>query len=414
MAIQDNASLALIPSGYKSGKLYSVIPDSGNGDFTHTRGSTATRVNAAGLIETMASGVPRLDYPLVDGVVQSCPALLLEPQRTNMLSYSEDFSQSTRWLIASMTVTTNNTTAPDGNQTADKIQATGAGSIRTNNSYTVTSGYSFSIFVKKGNSRYVTLRSFAFTTSAIIGFDLDNETAQTGGVIEKYPNDWYRLSISKDVSSDADKNGYFYIYLPNSLGSTTSVSGNYAYFWGAQLEDADYPTSYIYVPGFSAVTRNADVCNSAGTTAEFNDTESSWFVELQGLAEDNTNKYITISDGGGSPYTNSLVIQYRNNGTLRIFHNGLDFADGIFIGGSSFDLTENHKIAIRFKQNDMAVYIDGVAQSLSGSFVYQTISGLDTLRFEQPNGGNAFYGKVKQLLVFKTALSDSDLATLTS
>jgi hypothetical protein len=83
MAIEDNASLALIPSGYKSGLLYSVIPDNGNGDFTHTRGSTATRVNAGGLIETMASGVPRLDYPLIDGVVQSCPALLLEPSRTN-------------------------------------------------------------------------------------------------------------------------------------------------------------------------------------------------------------------------------------------------------------------------------------------------------------------------------------------
>lgn len=49
MAIEDNASIALIPSGYKSGKLYSVIPDSGNGDFTHSRGSTATRVAASGL-----------------------------------------------------------------------------------------------------------------------------------------------------------------------------------------------------------------------------------------------------------------------------------------------------------------------------------------------------------------------------
>jgi hypothetical protein len=414
MAIQDDASLAMIPAAYGAAKLYSVIPSNGNGDFTHSRTGNATRVNKGGFIETMGSNVPRLDYPLIDGVVQSCPALLLEPSRTNMLSYSEDFSQSTRWLVSSMTITTDDAVAPDGNQTADKAEATGAGSIRTNNAYTVTSGYSFSIFVKKGNSRYVTLRSFAFTTSAIIGFDLDTETAQTGGVIEKYPNDWYRLSISKDVSSDADKNGYFYIYLPNSLGSTTTVSGNYAYFWGAQLEDADYHTSYIPVLGLSSVTRSADVCNGAGTSAEFNDTESSWFVELQGLAEDNTNKYISISDGGGSPYTNSLSIQYRNNGTLRIFHNGLDFADAIFVGGSSFDLTENHKIAIRFKENDMAVYIDGVSQSLSGSFVYQSISGLNTLRFEQPNAGNAFYGKVKQLMVFKTALSDSDLEDLTS
>jgi hypothetical protein len=414
MSLYDKASLVQIPSGTKDGTLYSVLPANGNGDFTHTRASSATRVNKDGLIESVASDVPRLDYPLIDGVVQSCPALLLEPSRTNMLSYSEDFSQSTRWLVSSMTITTDDAVAPDGNQTADKAEATGAGSIRTNNAYTVTSGYSFSIFVKKGNSRYVTLRSFAFTTSAIIGFDLDTETAQTGGVIEKYPNDWYRLSISKDVSSDADKNGYFYIYLPNSLGSTTTVSGNYAYFWGAQLEDADYHTSYIPVLGLSSVTRSADECSGAGTSAEFNDTESSFFVEIEGFEDGNTSKYVSITDGGGSPYTNSVCIQYRNDGNLRVFHNGLDFADAICI--VDIDQTVNHKIAVRYKENDMAVYIDGVSQTIRASFVYQTISGLNELTFGQPSFTyiNPFYGKSRQVMVFNETLTDSELENISS
>ena len=91
MSVKDNASIALIPSGYKSGKLYSVIPESGNGDFTHSRSNTtATRVGASGLIENVSSNVPRLDYPLIDGVVQDCPALLLEPSRTNTITYSEN------------------------------------------------------------------------------------------------------------------------------------------------------------------------------------------------------------------------------------------------------------------------------------------------------------------------------------
>ena len=81
-------SLAMIPSGYKATKLYSVLPTDGVGDFTVARASTATRVNQAGLIETVGADVPRLDYS--DG---GCPVLLTEPQSTNELLWSEDYTQ---------------------------------------------------------------------------------------------------------------------------------------------------------------------------------------------------------------------------------------------------------------------------------------------------------------------------------
>ena len=98
MSIYDNAGVVQIPSGYKAGttdNLYSVLPANGNGDFNATRGSTATRVNKDGFIESVATNVPRLDYPLIDGVVQDCPALLLEPQRTNGLPYSLEYDNNT-------------------------------------------------------------------------------------------------------------------------------------------------------------------------------------------------------------------------------------------------------------------------------------------------------------------------------
>ena len=45
-------SVAMIPTGFKQGKLYSVLPEDGTGDFEFTRASAATRVNEDGLIQT--------------------------------------------------------------------------------------------------------------------------------------------------------------------------------------------------------------------------------------------------------------------------------------------------------------------------------------------------------------------------
>ena len=72
--------LCLIPAAQGT-SLYSVLPSSGVGDFDFTRSGSATRINSQGLIETVASGVSRLNYPMIDGVVKGCPSHILEPQR---------------------------------------------------------------------------------------------------------------------------------------------------------------------------------------------------------------------------------------------------------------------------------------------------------------------------------------------
>jgi hypothetical protein len=83
--------LALIPAAQGS-KFYSVLPSDGVGDFDFARASAATRINKYGLIETVASGQSRLNYPLIDGVVNGCPHHILEPARTNLIQYSEDLA----------------------------------------------------------------------------------------------------------------------------------------------------------------------------------------------------------------------------------------------------------------------------------------------------------------------------------
>jgi hypothetical protein len=91
----DDASLVLIPSGIKASKVYSVKPEDGTGDFTFGRASTATRTNASGVIESVASNVPRLDY-----TNSTCPKLLAEQQRTNLVFPSDVATTQTRTVTA--------------------------------------------------------------------------------------------------------------------------------------------------------------------------------------------------------------------------------------------------------------------------------------------------------------------------
>jgi hypothetical protein len=86
MSLLTQASLILTPTAYKDNKLYSVVPSNGNGDLTFTRATTATRINSSGVIETVASNVPRLDYS------SGTASILLEPQRTNLLLNSGTLS----------------------------------------------------------------------------------------------------------------------------------------------------------------------------------------------------------------------------------------------------------------------------------------------------------------------------------
>jgi hypothetical protein len=163
MSIYDKASLVHIPSGYRSGTLYNVLPNNADGDFDFSRGSTATRVNKDGLIETVAIGVPRLDYPLLDGVVQDCPTLLLEPSRTNRITDTEGwsgFSQVNAVLSDNTSIT-----APDGSATGIKTLTSSSTAQpriewRGISVPASTTTYVWSVFVKKRYNKICGIISF--------------------------------------------------------------------------------------------------------------------------------------------------------------------------------------------------------------------------------------------------------------
>ena len=413
MSILDKASLIQIPSGYKSGKLYSIKPDNGDGDFTFSRSSSATRVNAEGLIEEVSTDVPRLDYS--DG---SCPSLLLERQSTNLVTYSEDYSDSS-WTKVNASVSSNTATSPSGETNASTLVSTSGTSEQYLDvgSLSVTSGedYTMSVFVKKNNYDFFLIRftgvGGAFSAGNVF-FNINNGTLgaiDSGytGSIESFGNGWYRCSATKTASGTTGS-GKVRLQLATS-DNTESISGDGSsgtFIYGSQFEQNSYPTSYIPSNSGSSTTRTADVCNNAGTSATFNSTEGVLFVEMAALADD-TQQQIGVY---GDSTTEQLRIEITNNVIKGQLYNGAFQANM----SSTQTVTNFNKVALKWKVDDFALWINGTEVATDSSGTTFSAETLDRVHFSAQNGSTyAAQAKTKQLMVFDEALSNEELSDLT-
>jgi len=407
-----------------------------NGDANIVRSSMAglekadsTHLTPAGIIDhgkriydsmfDLASAEPRIDFTdNTDG------HLLLEPQSTNLLPYSEDFSQ---WSADDVEVVNNATTSPNGDVTATLIKGNTNASrhhvAKTALTNTVTA--SFSVFAKAKELRYLQVAS-ANSTDQVANFDLLNGTIGTVGagfsdvVLEEYPNDWYRISL---VS--LNRYNSFYISLVSSTTAswleswTMSNNTDGLYIWGAQLEELSYATSYIPTNG-GQVTRDAETCTGAGEAADFNSEEGVLYAEIAKV-QDNPDHYRLISLNNADSNSDATSV------TLGFDHNDNDFYIRIRSGGVNklLTYTQNattnifHKIAIKYKSGNSAFFIDGNKltnyNTGDGTETFTFPVALDNLSFDyNGNGTLPFYGKCKAIRVYKEALSDTDLENLTS
>ncbi|MDB4245981.1 hypothetical protein N9824_00390 [bacterium] len=506
--------LALIPSGYGDGKLYSVMPTNGSGDFAFSRGSGATRINKDGLIETMTqtlgdelitngyfsadsdwikgtgwsisggtancdgtannavrqnfslptgtlrikfdvtartlgsvnlwinkpafsqlisadaigsyeidvvttsganniyfystnlfngsidnvsvkeviSGLdtPRLDYPLIDGVVSGCPSVLLEPQRTNLIQWSDLFSASSTGgyygLYWNAIITDNNAISPDGSLNASKVvRGTDDVLIRALSVVTVSTENTATLWAKKGNYDKITL-------------DIGDEATSTITLTDE----WQRI----ETTTSSALNTHVDISMPNS------ASGDYIYIYGFQVEEGSYATSYIPTNG-TAVTRLADAANGAGDATTFNDSEGVLMFEGSFPASTtSSNLRIAISD---TTANNRVLIQ-----NVSASANRLQFY--VIVGGvtsTDINLAINNiatfnKIVFKYKENDFSVFINGFEVLTDTSGITFPNGTLTELAFDGGDGAFDFYGKTKQIQYFQTALNDSELEELTS
>jgi len=348
--------------------------------FDFSRASKATVVNKDGLIEEVGSGQPRVDYK-----DDSKGALKLEPSRTNLLPYSEDFIVS-NWTKTRCTVTSNQAVSPDGNLTADLMTATGDDARLEDQVGSSGQQYTQSIYVKSAQSTNVN-GQMDFAGLNPVTFTANQQ--------------WQRINTTL---TDTNQLGRARVRITNN--------GDALYVWGGQIEAGTYPTSYIPTQG-SAVTRLADVCNQTPPSGVIGQTEGTLLVDFIRKPQSNST---TGLFGISSSNNADRVIIWNNfslNGLgLQIKANGSNISGNQSLG--TFDNNENYKIAISYKSGEIKSYVNGNSVlSLSNSFTFA--NDINTIIVNSYQVGiNSELSPFKNLKLYNTALTDEELAKLTS
>ena len=383
--ISNYVSGNVIPA-FVGGNSYSKVYNA-NGTFTEVISSYSdTRfvfyatsftgsIDNVSVKEVTRDNVPRIDYS-----GGGCPHILAEPQRTNLITYSEDFTDSS-WATFDCTVGSTSNIQPNGvNEGYSLTYTADIGVARTFESVVSGSSYTFSAYIKSSQNGTIKMAR-------------SNQPAD--GQYINVTTDWKRFDVQITPTSTTDGGG-FYRLLASDLSSIE--------VYGAQLEEGSYATSYIPTSG-STVTRNQDQFTRDGIGSLINSTEGVLFLEMAALSNDTSFRAMSISDGTTS---NRITLVY--NGGIRAFN---------VVGGSvssninySTTITTTQKIAIVWSSSSFALWVNGSKIS-SQSGISIPSSTLNKLSLDQGNGGNNMFAKVKQLQVYKTALTDEQLIQLT-
>ncbi len=419
-------SLLIVPARFKSGKLYSQLPTSGAGDFTVTRATAATRVNASGFIESVASGIPRLDYFASGGTV-GCPALLVEPSGTNTLSGS--VSIDTGWTITADTPITSGIVSPSGSTNATLFQA-GSTASRVRQAATLVSGttYTFSCFGKFGSlSSGFTINVFdenaaSYASGVCQAFNLNEGTLGASGTIgagftlqsvgmENYGNGWYRCRMTVLMGyTPATPRVGFRIGTQITGGRPLSVVSGTVNVWGAQLETGSVATSYIPTTTGS-VTRNADVISVSGAVSgSIGQTEGTMYAEVDVRNWVNLSRIFSISDGTA---TNRIMTLFNTSNRFRVIIDSGGGAAQVDI--SSASLTNGiHKIAVGYAANDVVFYVNGGLVSGDTTVNIPACSQVFLGKIETSASTNFLNDRIRAAALYTTRLTNAQLAALTS
>jgi hypothetical protein len=338
----------------------------------------------------------------------------MEPTRTNLMIYSQMMDVSAWAKVASTTITSNTITSPDGYTNADLVTGGANNSLsRIAQNFNAVSGttYAFSAFVKQGpDNAQTAIRMISNANANIGGISI----VFTGGVpaitatgitlnakAESFGNGWYRISGTY-VAPVTETNRFAYY-------SDTAGTNKSSYFWGAQLEAGAYATSYIPTTA-ATVTRNVDVMSKTSITSLLGQDEGTLFIDINRNASSNAgtdSSYVSIN----STFANRLTIFWTANNSISI-QMRVNSAT-IYTKTITTNLDRN-KIAVGYKLNDLALYLNGQLIETSAITADFTTYNITKINYEAGATTNFIQTKFNQALVFKTRLSNDELATLTT
>ena len=320
----------------------------------------------AGLLEDE----PRFDYS--GGA--TCPSLLLEPSRTNIMTQSEFAALA---LVSNVTKTNNYTTSPEGVSNGTRLQFTANGFVG-NNTQASSTQYTLSCYAKRNDSG-----------TQSVGFFVNG----SGSVNSAWSltSDWQRFT-------------YTYTSSNTSYAGVAGISGADISVYGFQMEAAPYATSYIPTYG-SSVTRVAEGQTYSGFSSLIGQTQGTLFLEVDNVA--NNTEIFSINRSTA----NAIFLRaFSNRYGIYVWSDGATWAPN-----TSIVNTDRMKIAIAYKSNDFAIYANGSQVATNNTLTWTPNITIDTLNFNVggyiSNKGNP---KFNQLLLFKTRLSNAELATLTT
>ena len=394
-----------------SGSIYIQDAMLNQGMVAYPYVETTTAPVAGGILEDM----PRLDY-----TDSSCPSLKLEPQRTNLIEYSEYLGSN--WTFIRTNYESNTATSPEGLTNAAKVFA----NTSSGNHYFekvgftgFTSGdYTYSFFAKSAGSDFVQIatstgfdsryQNFNLTTGEKASGDTDSSGYDTS-ITPIGDDGWYRLTITANAPSTSVR----FLIIPiltdaarNPVFTGDGVNG--FYFYGAQLEqDATYPTSYIPTNGTSQ-TRLVDVCSKTGVSSLIGQTEGTLFAEFTPTSNLNTDIVQLLAD---TALDNGVSIGCGVGNIYGSVYTDSSYRFNVLIAQTIPNNT--FKVAICYKTNDFTFFVNGVKVA-SGANSYSPSSPLTRINFNQA----FFFGNqvidYKSVLVFPVKLSDADCITLTT
>jgi len=312
-----------------------------------------------------------------------CGSWLLEGQGTNLITYSEDFNNSYWSKSSNVTITQNYGVSPDGTQNSTRIQGD-AGSIIYRSGFIATDSRSIYVRATSGSG---TIQALSHNTNTNNIFNINEN--------------WKRV----EVNSTPLVSGNFYVV--DFRGASTDIFD--IEVWGAQSENQSYATSYIPTNG-ATNTRLKDIATNSGNSSLINSTEGVLYTEMSSLANDGTNKYITINDGGTTDY---LFFRYRsdNNFQVKLRSANTDKVNQTLTLPDNLDL---NKIAFSYKENEFKIFVNGL--QIGNTITTGATSAANTLNrvdFSRYDGASNFIGKNKALAVYKEALTDASLRCLT-